>query len=157
MSKDADRKHEARQLAKTFKGEISALIHVLSLKDYQSELRKAATKNREDNALFVYAVSVKQEYRSIYKANASKLGCLAEPLPEKIATVYTLVSAMLEEFESLCDMLYGGKPWSFLGTPQQAGDRFDELAIALDALVEKMKEVVLAIDQHYPPNWSERA
>lgn len=150
MSKDSDRHHEARQLAKTFKGELSSIINVLHERDYQKEFRKAAAKNREDQKLFIYAVSVKQEYRFIYKANAAKIGCLVEPLPEIIATVYTMMAALLEEFESLSDMLYGNKSWNFLGSPDQAGDRFDGLASAMDALVADIRATVTEIDKHYP-------
>lgn len=56
MSKDSDRKHEARQLAKTFKGELSSIVHVIALKNYQAEFRKAAIKNREDQKLFIVVV-----------------------------------------------------------------------------------------------------
>lgn len=150
VSKDGERKHDARQLAKTFKGELSGIVRILELKDYQTGIRATAAACRAQNQVFIFYVVARQEYFAIYKANAGSIGRLPEPLPEQIAIFYTQASSLLEDFEALAEMNAGNKSRDILGTPMQAATRFEELANNIDALIARAKTTIVEIDGFYP-------
>jgi hypothetical protein len=150
FSKDGERKHDARQLAKTFKGELAALVDILKIRDYQSGIRATADRCLAENQVFFFSISARNEYFSIYRSNAAKIGSLREPLPERIAIFYTQASSLLEDFASLTEISNGTKPAAILGTPGQAAARYELLAQHIDNLIEHAKTTIAQIDRHYP-------
>jgi hypothetical protein len=154
VSKDNDRKHDARQLAKSFKGELSAILHILQLRDYQKGIRATAARCIDSKEVLVFSVVARQEYLAVYKANASKLGSLPEPLPETIAIIYTQASAMLEDFATLAEINAGTRTKAILGTPESAASRFILLADHIDSLMSQIKLAISQIDAVFPATQS---
>jgi hypothetical protein len=150
VSKDGERKHEARQLAKTFKGELSGIIHILELRDYQTLIKATAAACRTRNEVLIFSVVARQEYFAIYKANAGSIGKLQEPLPEQVAIFYTQAASLLEDFTALAEMRAGTKSRDILGSPMDAAARYEELADGIDALISRGKAAIVMIDGAYP-------
>lgn len=150
FGKRSERRHEARQLAKAFKGELSAIVSILELRNYQAALRKCADKCIEFDQVHIFAVSAQQEYRAIYKSNASKIGCLPQGLPEQIAIVYTQATSLLEDFHSSIELQAGRKPLSILGSPVQAAERYRRIADHIEQIIDMAKKTIAEIDRMYP-------
>lgn len=145
-------KREARQLAKAFKGELSAILSILNLRNYQEGLRNSAERCIADQKVHVYSVSAREEYRTIYKENAGKLGCLPGTLPEQIAIFYTQSASLLEDFRSSVEISDGTRNISLLGSPDQAAQRYIRLAKYIDDLKSKAQTAIDEIDRRYPTN-----
>jgi hypothetical protein len=150
VSKEGERKHDARQLARSFKGELSSIVHILELRNYQAGIRATAARCRTENQVFVFAVAARQEYFAIYKANSAKIGSLLEPLPEQLAIFYTQAASLLEDFASLAEIRTGTKSVDLLGTPEQAASQFEALAQNIDDLIARAKRAIAEIDHSYP-------
>ena len=149
-NKRSERQHEARQLAKAFKGELCAIVSILGLRNYQAGLRAAADRCRTDQSVHVYCVSAQEEYRAIYKANASKIGCLPGTLPEQIAIFYTVAASLIEDFNDSVEIRDGKRDISVLGSPTQAAQKYSRVADYIDDLVNKAQVAVAEIDRLYP-------
>ena len=119
-NKRNERQHEARQVAKAFKGELCAIVSILGMRNYQAGLRAVADRCRTDQAVHIYCVSAREEYRAIYKANASKIGCLPRTLPEQIAIFYTVAASLIEDFNDSVEIRDGKKDISELGSPTES-------------------------------------
>lgn len=143
-------KREARQLAKAFKGELSAILSILTARNYQEGLRNSAERCKADQKVHVYSVNAREEYRTVYKENASKLGCLPGTLPEQIAIFYTQSASLLEDFRSSVEISDGKRNVSLLGSPDQAAQRYIKLAKHIDDLISKAQLAIADIDSRYP-------
>ena len=134
----------------TFKGELSGIAHILEFRNYQTGLRTLAARIRETDEVAVTWISARQEYFAIYKANAGRIGCLAEPLPQELAIFYTQGASLLEDFQSMTEIRHGTRPMSLLGTPNHAAAFYERLANNIDAQSAMAKKAVALIDQLYP-------
>lgn len=143
---------ESRQLAQAFKGELRAIAHILELRNYQKGLRAIAARCLEEQQVFIYSVTAREEYRTIYKANASRIGCLSGTLPEQIAIFYTLASSLLEDFSVSAEIKTGKRSADILGNPTQVGQRYLALADYIDELISKATIAISEIDRLYPSN-----
>ena len=145
-----ERGHEARQFAKAFKGELSGIVNILELRNYQAGLRHYAHLCETEQKVHVYCVVAREEYRTIYKSNADKLGCLPGSLPEQISILYTQIAAILEEFHASEEIKEGKRNISVLGSFDHAAQRYRATAKFIDDLVVKAKNVISEIDRRYP-------
>ena len=152
VSKNRDRAHESRQIAKAFKGEMEAIVSILELRNYQAGLRVAAENCLKLDEVQVYAVSVQKEYFAVYKANIGKLGWLEGGLPEQIAVFYTHANSLLEDFYASVEIREGRKSISLLGAPKDAAARYQRTADHIDSLVSMAKVVINQVDQLYRNN-----
>lgn len=150
LSKHLERKYEAKQLAKAFKGEISALVHIAEVRGYSNGLRRVARLCEEENELRIYSVAVREEYRAIYKANAGKIGLLPGTLPERIAILYTQVASILEDLKTLHEIQIGTRDKFILGGLKEAVRKYLEMADLMDDTIDKAKGAVRIIDDEYP-------
>lgn len=142
-------KHDSRQLAKAFKGEITALVHITQLRDYAGGLRKLAQWCKENNAVGNFSVASREEYRIIYKANASNIGILHGALPEQIAILYTQTASLQEDFKTL-DEIYTGTRRASFNTPLDAASKFIAMADLIDETFAMASVTLKEIDRVYP-------
>ena len=96
-------KKAAKHLAQSFVGEIKALKTITEARGYTSGLKQLIQHIEETGKPFLYQVKVRKDYLVVYKQNADRIGMLEEPLPEYLATFYTLTNSILEDLESLSD------------------------------------------------------
>jgi hypothetical protein len=94
----SQRKSERNSLASAFYGEIRALINIVERRQYlqliQASIKEA--KSGEKNPIFI---RVTRNYFNVYERNLDKIGILPNPLPAKIVDVYTVMTAILEDFD----------------------------------------------------------
>lgn len=81
-------------------GEISAVLEIVKRRNYIAHLQQVIAHVQQTGQPKPFFVSVTQEYFWVYKQNASRLGILKHPLPQKIATFYTQCFAILEDLKS---------------------------------------------------------
>lgn len=141
---------KAEQLAKAFKGELTAILHIVTVRDYAGGMRAWAAKCIEDNQIYGYVVHVREEYRAIYKGNASNLGLLKGSLPADIAIVYTQVAAVLEEFATQREYSDQGKLNYLTPTPHAAHARLTRAAEMVDDTTRRASELIEEIGREYP-------
>lgn len=149
-TKQAEQKLAAHQLANAFKGEISALIHIAELRNYAGGLKALAQWSRINNSAGFFSAPSREEYCTIYKANASKLGSLKGKLPEQIAIFYTLLTSLQEDMKTLDEIHLGTRSDLWLGQPAKAAQRYDDIATLIEDTITKAKVTVAQIDQLYP-------
>ena len=93
-------KRESRNLAFAFKGELLALKKIVEERKYIEGLRHAIEVVRTTKQSYQIVIHVRREYFNVYAKNVDKIGTLNSPLPEWIATFYTLANSVLEDLES---------------------------------------------------------
>lgn len=150
-TKNREELREARQLARAFKGEISAITHIAEAREYVHHLREIADRCVENNAVLIFSIQAREEYRAVYKANVGKLGNLEGSLPTEIAILYTQVASILEDFRCLEEAKSNPQLLSFLGaTPADAALTYTRIADLAENAIERGKAVITDIDQRYP-------
>jgi hypothetical protein len=148
--KTSDRKHEARQLARAIRGEISALISVAELRGYSEGLRKLAAWCIDTQNTGTFSVASREEYRAVYKANAGKLGQLVGKLPEEIAILYTQAASLQEDLKTLDEEFLGLRRPSHFGNVHTAAAHYISMADLIDDTLSRAKLTIKAIDEYYP-------
>lgn len=88
---------ETRNLEGAFAGEISAILGIAQQRHYIQHLQQTIQWVQQNNQPAHFGFSANEEYFSVYKANASRLGLLPDPLPEHIAAFYTHAFSILED------------------------------------------------------------
>ena len=97
------RKWETRNLALAFGGEIKAIQRIVKVRKYQEFIQQLIEHTRTTGQPLYIAPRIQREYFGVYKGNLGRLGMLDAPLPELIATFYTMANGILEDFESARD------------------------------------------------------
>lgn len=96
--------HSAKQVARSFVGEIEGLLSIHEFRDYSGSLRKTADLARKGELTGI-VISASREYFRIFDANADKLGLLPGDVSEQIAKFYVRASALYEDLRSTRDFL----------------------------------------------------
>lgn len=94
-------KHAAQQLANAFKGEMSALVHIVELRNYADGLKALALWCTQNNSIGFFSAPSREEYRAVYKANVGNLGSLPGDLPKQIAIVDTQMASLLRGYQDM--------------------------------------------------------
>ncbi|MDP3106960.1 hypothetical protein [Hydrogenophaga sp.] len=102
----ADR--EARQLAKAIKGELTGILEIAKVRQYEKGIEAALNHVRATSQPFIFSVTVRGDYTAVYRENAGRLGLLKGELPATISVVYTKIFSILEDFHLLTEIQ--GKP-----------------------------------------------
>ncbi|HQS65447.1 MAG TPA: hypothetical protein PK060_15450 [Polaromonas sp.] len=150
FTKKSERKHEAAQLARAFRGEIMGSISIVEVRRYSEVLRQLAAHCRAHNDAALFSLASREDYRAVYRANAGKLGLLPPKIAESIAVLYTHSASVQEDFKTMDEEFCGTRKVSSIYTPVAMADRYDQLADLLDDTVGKARAVVAAVDACYP-------
>lgn len=102
-------KMAAKHLAQSFLGEIKALRTITEARGYTEGLKRCIEYIERTNEPDLFQVKVRKDYLVVYKENADRIGMLEEPLPEYLATFYTLTNSILEDLESLSDGTFSNR------------------------------------------------
>lgn len=140
---------EARQLAKSIKGELSAIVEIADKRAYITGIEQAIQHIERTRIPYIMSVAVKRDYTIVYTQNAAKIGVLPGELPTQVAVVYTKLSAVLEDFALLYEV--GNDPGR-LGR-YSADDclaLYRELLPLMTDTLAQARSVVSEIDAHYP-------
>ena len=149
------RGNEARQLAMSFKGELSAIVDIAEARQYEAGLVNAIRLVEETGLPIIVAVPVKREYTIVYTQNASKIGLLKGDLPTKIATVYTKLSAILEDFAFLNEVNNAPERRNGWG-PASCLEMYRELLPLMQDTLGLARSIISDIDETYPRRWMRR-
>lgn len=148
-AKYLEKKNGARQLAKAIKGELSAIVHIVTLRGYSAALRNYAQHIQATNQPILFSVQIKEEYCRVYKSNADKIGTLSGNLPTDIAIVYTQVSSVLEDFSILNNWMENPDSTADKN-PDSLVRRYVTMADLMDDTLERAAKIVSEIDNLYP-------
>ena len=97
------RKLETRNLALAFGGEIQALQQILKIRRYEEGIQQYIEWMRTAGKPFYIRSRIQREYFGVYKENLGRIGMLPAPLPQRIATFYTMANAILEDVDNVRD------------------------------------------------------
>ena len=76
-------RRESRNLAFAFRGEISALLTIITERGYIRSLEELVRENTTAASPSGFIVHVRREYFSVYVRNVDKIGTLEPPLTEQ--------------------------------------------------------------------------
>ena len=96
-----DLKSERKNLSGAFAGEIGALLSIVERRGYLSGIEHLIQHINETRAAWTFHFSARRNYFRVYENNASKIGILSHPLPEKIARLYTQAYSILEDIDDM--------------------------------------------------------
>jgi len=97
----ADRR-ERRNVASAFRGEIGAVLSSYDTRQYLSLHReRLQTWETTDEPVAFSRDFEERRYDQIYRANADRVGVLPDPIPQHIATFYTLLDAVHEDLRKM--------------------------------------------------------
>jgi len=94
------RQAERESIASAFYGEISALLSIIQTRQYIKGIEESLSHLQQTKALgSLYSFRVTRSYFNVYEKSVDKIGLLPVPLPEKIAFLYTIAFAILEDVD----------------------------------------------------------
>lgn len=136
-------KNAAKHLAQSFLGEISALKTIAEVREYKKGLKQCIEYINRTDFADLYQVKVRRDNLIVYKENAGRIGMLVEPLPEYIATFYTLTNSILEDMESLSDGTFSGR------SPQSLIKCYEQMIILFEAAEDCGDKIIGIIKEMY--------
>ncbi|HKX29347.1 MAG TPA: hypothetical protein VJ302_16745 [Blastocatellia bacterium] len=95
-------KRERKSISSAFAGEIKAILYIVEKRNYIN-LFKADIEEIKEGKAVGSSISISSSYFSVYIGNVGKLGLLNAPLPEELATFYTLAMSVLEDIKVISD------------------------------------------------------
>lgn len=150
LSKYLEVKHQSKQLALAIKGELQAIAHILTLRQYSTAFRIRVKQMQEEGIPLLSYIQIEQEYTQIFKANCSKIGSLKGDLPTKVAIVYTQISSLLDDIGYLNACCLKQEENSvYRPGIEDLIPRLSVIADLLDDTMEKAKDVCSSIDLIY--------
>lgn len=103
----ADRR-ERRNVASAFRGEIGAVLSLYDTRQYLSlHCERLQTWETTDEPVVFSRDFEERRYDQIYRANADRVGVLPDPIPQHIATFYTLLDAVHEDLGKMSRGVFG--------------------------------------------------
>jgi len=97
LSHELSVRHESRSLAKAFRGEIGAILHIIDKRAYLQHMESMADQLEAVNATAPFALRVTHNYFEVYESNCSKIGLLRGDAPMHLARFYILAKSLLED------------------------------------------------------------
>ena len=140
---------KAEQLARALCGELTAISHVIRARNYATTIRALAAEVLDKQEVRCFLVEVREEYRTIYKENASNIGLLKANLPEDVAIVYTQIASVLEEFATQLDAHRSNRLNVIMPTIAKSHSRLITLADGIDDTLRRGDEVIATIRRFY--------
>ncbi len=129
--------HEAKNIASAFYGEIIALKTIVDQQEYKEKLKRKIKKMESTNQPAIFSRRVTKEmYFKVYNNNISKIGLLEEPLPEKIAILYTTAFSILESMGEFYEI-------------DKDKDRLDEIAKNEDKMKRLLEDHKALLYKYY--------
>jgi hypothetical protein len=148
FQRKADRKTQAAQLARALRGELSALIRIVALRQYVHGLRGWAAHVRTTQQMQFFMVRVRQEYRTVFLKNADQMGLLDATLSEAIAVIYTQIASVLEDLANFIDAATSSTP--LYGSPNELANAYASCADLMDDTLSRAQLAIARIDDLYP-------
>lgn len=94
------RQAERESIASAFYGEINALLSIIQTRQYIKGIEESLSRLQQTKALgSLYSFRVTRSYFNVYEKSVDKIGLLPVPLPERIAFLYTIGFAILEDVD----------------------------------------------------------
>lgn len=97
------KKEESRNISSAFVGEIGAILDIIKKRKIIKIVEDAMERTR-DGTVEYPEFTVKDNYFNVYKASIPRLGLLSAPLPAKIATFYTYLMSIAEDFNYMASI-----------------------------------------------------
>jgi hypothetical protein len=94
------RRAEQKSLASAFYGEIKALVGIIEKRQYIQGI-KTSIHHLKSGRKSPFQVRVTRKYFNVYEKNLDKIGILPNPLPEEIVDLYTVMTAILEDLDTI--------------------------------------------------------
>lgn len=136
-------RQEERNLALAFKGEISAVLELITERKYLERFTQVIAQIEASGKPFFMPFRVRFKYDRVYESNVARIGLLKAPLSRDIPVFYTRLDSILEDLVSLGDGTYAG-----LDVPHLLRIYRDTHS-ATERLVAQGESIVRAIAQKY--------
>lgn len=136
-------KAQARNLALSFKGEISALVAFIEARGYRNRVRQVIAQIEQTQQPFYMPYRIHYQYDRVYNDNVDKLGVLRGSLPELIPRFYTQMVSVLEDMAWL-----GEGPYEQINVEVLLRVYRDMLGF-IERTVELGEEIILEINREY--------
>lgn len=91
------RRLERKSLALAFRGELLAVIRIVTTRKYVEILDGAASSLALGHVVHISPIRIERNYFPIYTKNASKIGALPPAIAERLASTYTYANSFLED------------------------------------------------------------
>lgn len=143
VSDSRKNKREERNLARAFRGEIAAIRNIAVRRKYAEGLADVIQEIETSQRAWQFSVHVRQKYFNVYEKNVDKIGSLASPIPELIATLYTHANSVLEDFQLIRENGVGN-------SLNEQLDFYRELLEVLRETIRLADKVMEEIDREYP-------
>jgi len=141
------RNQEGKNVASAFAGEISAILESAKHREYVRGLQLLIDHVEQTGQPVSLGLNAQHDYFVVYKANATRLGMLRDPLPRLISGFYTHTFLMLEDAREL------SSPGFKFENAQDCIARLSELLALFQANERMGEEVLTAIS---PPSATRR-
>lgn len=149
-------RREERQVARALQGEIEAIVKIVDLRDYATGLRSAAEEFRQGE-ISPFVVPIGENHFSVFETHTEQLGALRGDLPRRVAEVYTLAKALVDDFRGVA-----GKDWDSYARNlqqlppklqqnelQEIAQRFDDRAEYIDEAMSIATETATMLADAY--------
>lgn len=137
------RKVESRNLALSFKGEITAILENIRFRNYEERFSEVIQQIGTSGQPFFMAFRLRYTYDRIYEENADRIGLLRGELPEQIPFFYTLLHSVMEDMASLGDGTFANLELEVLLRIYRDAQR------GLQTLAAQGEKIVQGIDRWY--------
>jgi hypothetical protein len=92
---------ERRRMASAFCGEIKAILEIARVRRFREVLEGGQKLYASGRQWASWSWPITENYFGVYKGNVDRIGLFNAPIPEKIATFYTLCFGLVEDLKSL--------------------------------------------------------
>lgn len=131
----------AKSLALALRGEIKAIIEVVSIRRYVELLEEGIALVTATQRHMLWHLPAKNRYFMVYEENASDLGLLSPDVTESIARTYALAKSFLDDVTN--------PEWLNRQTPQDVIDAMREAQAVLIMALESGRHATSAIEAKY--------
>ena len=106
------RRHESRNIASAFAGEISALMELIKTRRFVEEIREFVSQLKDAVAkgqaavptTQLYTIPITKKYFSVFENNVKRIGVLQQPLPEQIVAFYMHAFSIVDQLGSMMEV-----------------------------------------------------
>lgn len=149
-------RREERRVARALQGEIESMIQIVQLRDYATGLRSAAEDFRQGK-ISPFVVPIGQNYFSVFEAHTAQIGALQGDLPRRVAEVYTLAKALVDDFRGIADKDWESYAKNLKQLPpqlqqtnlQDMAKRFDERANFINEAMKRASDTATQLADTY--------
>jgi len=132
-------KHERRNLAQAFAGEIGAIVDIVQRRGYLQHIKSLIEIAKKGDIPRIYSVKITKRYFLVYEANAKNLGILSGDMPRLIAKFYTFIQALIEDVTE--PQNYPNSKEAALKSLNELHDMLSEVLSEAQVLINNLKKV----------------